>query len=148
VQSFKDSLNRTWSVTVDVNTIKRVRTMLDVDLLTIQGGDLAERLASDPILMVDVLYCICKPEADSLGVSDEDFGRGLVGDAIDDGYTSLMEGIIGFFRREQRTTLMMAWQKIQQLELTTNERIREQIQNGTIDAEVKKQLDELLGDSG
>ena len=81
MKSFTDNKGRTWTLEVNVAAIKRVRGLCKVDLNSIVEVDsenrptahLLEQLSSDPVLLVDVLYAICKPEADKLGVSDEDF---------------------------------------------------------------------------
>ena len=74
MKSFTDNTGRTWTLSVTVGTIKRVRALCNVDLagvISIESGaqpkvDLLERLGSDPVLLVDVLYAVCKPEADAL----------------------------------------------------------------------------------
>ena len=60
-------------------------------------GTLLEKLINDPILLCDVIYCVCMEEADSRGVSDEDFGRAMAGDAIELATTALLEELVDFF---------------------------------------------------
>ena len=92
--TFTDTAGRTWTVTVNVSGIKRVRDLLAVDLLDVANGDLLSRLADDPVLLVDVLYALLKPEADARGVTDEDFGRGLAGGVLDEASSALMKGLL------------------------------------------------------
>lgn len=94
--AFTDNVGRSWTVAIDIATVKRVRSVCGVDLLSAVGGDLIERLMRDPVLLVDTLYAVCKPEADRLGVSDEDFGRGMAGDAIDSGTKALIQELVSF----------------------------------------------------
>jgi hypothetical protein len=102
MKTFTDSQGRTWTVTVNVSAIKRARDLLDVDLLDVAGGDLLARLADDPCLLVDVLYAICKPEADAKGITDEDFGKGMVGGVLDKAASALMQELLDFFPSAQR----------------------------------------------
>jgi hypothetical protein len=102
MQTFTDSAGRTWNVTVNVGAIKRVRDLLGVDLLDVANGDLLARLADDPCLLVDVLFALCKPDADAKGVDDEDFGRGMVGGALDEASAALMKELLDFFPSAQR----------------------------------------------
>jgi len=76
---------RAWNVEINVDAIKRVRGTCGVDLLDASDKQksLLTDLATDPVLLVDVIYVVCKPQADDRGVSDEDFGRAMAGDAID-----------------------------------------------------------------
>src|SRR3989337_2952553 len=48
-------------------------------------------------MLVDVLYCLCKPQADILKVTDEDFGRAMFGDAILNAHTAFIEELADFF---------------------------------------------------
>ena len=95
--TFTDAGGRSWTVDVVVSAVKRVRAILGVDLLDVANGDLLSRLADDPVLLVDVLYVLLKPEADGRGVTDEDFGRALAGDVLDEASAALMKGLLDFF---------------------------------------------------
>ena len=102
MKPFTDSAGRTWEVTVNVGAVRRVRDILGVDLMDVAGGDLLERLADDPVLLVDVLYVLCKPQADAKGASDEDFGRAMVGGVLDEAASALMKELLDFFPSAQR----------------------------------------------
>lgn len=84
MRSFKDNEGREWVVAVNVTGIKRCRGLLKIDLLGLLDDKLEglSRFLSDPIALVDVVYVLCKDQADGRGVSDEDFGRAMAGDAI------------------------------------------------------------------
>jgi hypothetical protein len=96
MKTFTDNAGRTWTVAINVDAIKRVRGLLDVDLLEILEGKLIEKLYRDPVLLCDVVYAACKPEADAKGVSDEDFGRAMAGDVIEHATKALLEELVGF----------------------------------------------------
>ncbi len=96
MRTFTDNAGRTWTVAINVDAIKRVRDLLNVDLLEILDGKLIERLYRDPVLLCDVVYAACKPEADAKGVTDEDFGRAMAGDAIEHATKALLEELVGF----------------------------------------------------
>jgi hypothetical protein len=70
MRTFKDNAGRDWTVAVTVDAIKRVRTLAGVDLLEVVEGKLMERLVTDPVLLCDVIYSVCKPEADAKSVAD------------------------------------------------------------------------------
>ena len=102
MKTFKDNAGRTWQIAMNVTVAKRVRSMLGVDLLALGGeadkpeDHLFTRLHSDPCFLVDVLYVVCKTEADAQGVSDEQFGEAMAGDAIDQATKALLEEIVDF----------------------------------------------------
>lgn len=102
--------NTPLSLFVSDGTIKRVRALCGVDLaniISIEPGKapdvgLLDRLATDPVLLVDVLYAVCKPEADAQNVSNEDFGRAMAGDAIAHAAAALLDEVIYFFPEAKR----------------------------------------------
>jgi len=116
MKTFNDNAGRTWTVTVNVDAIKRVKSLLSVNLMEAVEGKLLERLVSDPVLLCDVIYAVCKPEADAKAVSDEDFGRSMAGDAIDLATTALLEELCDFFPQGRRRLLHKALEKLRKLE--------------------------------
>jgi len=96
MKTFTDNAGRTWTIAINVDAIKRVRGLLDVNLLDVIEGKLIDRLIRDPVLLCDVVYAVCKPEADTRSVSDEDFGRAMAGDAIEMATKALLQELVGF----------------------------------------------------
>ncbi len=96
MRTFTDNAGRTWTIAINVGAIKRVRGLLDVDLLEVVEGKLIERLIRDPVLLCDVVYAVCKPEADERQITDEEFGRAMAGDAIEHATKALLEELVGF----------------------------------------------------
>ena len=116
MKTFTDTAGRTWTVAVHVDSIKRVKSLLDVNLLDAVEGKLLEKLVADPVLLCDILYCLCKPQADAQGVSDEDFGRAMAGDAVEAATTALLEELADFFPAQRRALLRKALGKLRALE--------------------------------
>jgi hypothetical protein len=104
MKAFTDSAGKTWSISMTIDSVKRVRDLLNVNLVEPEAGDppLLTRLGTDEILLCDVVFCLIKPQADTLGVSDEDFGRALGGDAILAAQTALYEELVDFFLKRGR----------------------------------------------
>jgi hypothetical protein len=118
MRQFKDNAGRQWEVAVNVATVKRVRDVLAVDLLTVldDDGKLLDRLADDPVFLVDVLYVLCSEQAKGAGVTDEQFGQAMAGQAIDAAATALLEDLADFFPAARRTVLGRAIAKLRALE--------------------------------
>ena len=100
--SFEDCSGRTWVVEVNINTMRRVRQMVDYDLAKALTEEGLAAIAGDPVLLVDVLYCICQPQATTRGVTDEQFGEAMAGDAIEAGATALLDACAEFAPKAQR----------------------------------------------
>lgn len=98
MKTFTDNDERSWDVAINVAAVKRVRDLTGVDLLEIVDGTLIEKLIRDPILLCDIVYAVCKPQADERDpvVSDEEFGRAMAGDAIEHATTALLEELVSF----------------------------------------------------
>jgi len=113
MKTFKDSLDRTWTLALTVASVKRVRNLLGVDLLSLQDGTppLITRLGTDVCLLCDVLFVLVKPDADRAEVTDEQFGQSLGGGAILDGQQALYAELIDFFHQLGRTELAVAVEK-------------------------------------
>ncbi|MCC6425713.1 MAG: hypothetical protein IT435_02710 [Phycisphaerales bacterium] len=96
MKQFKDNAGRTWTVDINVATLKRVRGLTGVDLMQVIEGTLIEKFIRDPVLLCDVVYAICKPEADVAKVSDEEFGKAMAGDAIEAATGAVLEELVAF----------------------------------------------------
>lgn len=116
MKTFKDSKERVWTIAINNGSINRARDLVKVDLYKAVEGKIIGELLEDTELLINLIYALCKPEAEAKGVSDVQFGEGLVGDPIDDATTALLEDLIGFFPKARRGLLEKALQKIQAIE--------------------------------
>jgi hypothetical protein len=149
MRSFKDSADRTWTVAVNVDAIKRVRGLLDVNLLEIvEGKELLERLVGDPVLLCDLVYALVKPEADAQGVTAEDFGRAMAGDAIDGATTAFLEELVDFFPMRRRRLLAKALGKLDALERLAMKAAEKRLDGPELEQRLKALLADASGSSG
>lgn len=134
MKTFRDNKRRVWTLEVNVAAIKRVRGLCKVDLNSIVEVDsenrptahLLEQLSSDPVLLVDVLYAICKPDADKQGVTDEEFGEAMAGDAIEQATEALLDEIVDFFpsaKRQVMKKILNATRRFEEIARTRLDRI-------------------------
>ena len=146
MRTFNDNAGRTWTLAINVDAVRRVRSIVNVDLLEAVEGKLIEKLVGDPILLCDVIYVICKPEADQRSVSDEDFGRSMAGDAIDHATTSLLEELVDFFPKSRRALLTKALGKFRQLETKAIQLVDKQLDDPKLEEKVLGQLQQKLSE--
>ena len=64
MKTFNDNTGNTWSIAINVDTIKRVRSLLDVNLLDAVEGKLLEQLIHDPILAMRHHLCDLRTRRD------------------------------------------------------------------------------------
>jgi len=110
MKTFTDSAGRTWTLTLTIDAAKRVKSLLDVNLLELEAGDppLLTRLGTDVILLCDVIFALVKPQADAAGVSDQEFAAALGGDVVLAAQTAFYGELVGFFRKLGRGDLAKA----------------------------------------
>jgi hypothetical protein len=110
---FKDQSNVDWTLDLSVACIRRVKALLNIDLTLPQASDsehgtLSQRLVVDVWLLVDVLWCVCKPQAEAIGITDEQFAERLGGDVLGVARGLLLEEWSDFFRSLGRADLAAA----------------------------------------
>lgn len=107
VPRFTDNQGRVWPVEITVQTVKDLRRSLDVEFYSVveADSDLLARMATDAVLLCDVLYVVCSQECVARGVSDEEFGRGLHGVAISDATEAFFEAVDAFFQNARQAVI-------------------------------------------
>lgn len=151
MQSFKDSKGIIWTIEVNVGAIKRVRALCGVDLLDVitvgadgkPNTDLLDRLSDDPVLLVDTLYAVCKPDADAKGMTDEDFGRSFDGDSLVAAAHALLDGIVDFFPEAKRRMFQKVLEASRRFEAATNRHLLNVMNSGELDNALESQLQKL-----
>ena len=152
MKSFTDNLGRAWTLVVNVATIKRVRALCSVDLnsiIEVEDGKpttkLLERLSTDPVLLVDVLYAVCKPECDSKNVTDEDFGAAMAGDAIENATSALLDEVIDFFPAAKRLAFRKILSASRRFEQAARTRMQTMLEDGKFEEKLVSELERLTG---
>jgi hypothetical protein len=136
MRSFTDTKGRIWPIVINVAAVKRCRGLVGVDLYGLvenQFRPLADLLA-DPVKLVDVLYVLCMAEAESRGISDEQFGEGFAGDVLEAAADAFLEELTDFF---QNPRVRAGLRKITTAARTVRDRLMDQMEAAmeTIDAE-------------
>lgn len=156
MKTFTDNTGRVWMLAVNVGAIKRVRALCGVDLNSIieldeknkPSAKLLERLSTDPVLLVDVLYAVCKPECDSKNVTDEEFGAAMAGDAIDLATSALLDEIIDFFPAPKRLAFQKILSATRRFEEIARKRLDALMADGEFENKMVSALEQLTGLSG
>ena len=148
MQTFRDNAGRTWAVSVDVAAIKRVRALAGFDLLSVMDGKAVDRLIADPVILCDVLCAVCRPDAERLGVTDEDFGRAMAGDAIDHATQALLEELVSFCpnprdRKRLRKFVTTMWTTMEKARDVLERKLDERLEDAS-----RQALTALGGSSG
>lgn len=138
---------RDWRIEINIAAVKDVRATLGVDLLD-GGGEALAAMIDDPVALCDVLYVLCRRQADEASVSDEEFGRGLRGDAIDAAAAAFLEELTDFFPSRRRRLMQAAMEKMEALQDRATERVLEALNDGRLDRALEEGLNNDLSAVG
>lgn len=146
MRRFTDNTGRSWVVAVTVDSVRRVRAAIDFDLMRlIDDKRQLARIVRDPVLLCDVLYVVCKPQADEQNVSDEDFGRAMAGDAIEHATEQLLNSLVDFCPSPRdRANLKQVLEVTRQVA----DRVRDGVEQEIREMDVEKLAQKVLANSG
>lgn len=93
---FKDNAQREWDVALNIDTLKRVKQRLDIDLMAKNLLEVLQHVIGNYVVLGDVLFVVVQPQAELAKVTDVEFGRSLAGDSIDHATLALLDAIRDF----------------------------------------------------
>jgi len=110
MKTFVDTAGRSWSIQLTIDSVKRVRGLLGVNLLDLVSGEppLLTRFGTDIVLLCDVIFVLVKPQADAAEITDEQFGIALGGEAILGAQSAFYDELISFFQGLGRKDVIRA----------------------------------------
>lgn len=95
MRTFVDLAGRTWTVTVNVGGLKRLKGQ-GIDPFA--GLDaFLPRIIGDPVFCGQVLWVFCQPQAEKAGVDEATFLASLGGDALASARQAFVEEFADFF---------------------------------------------------
>ena len=107
------------------------------------------RIVSDPILLCEIVYAVCKPDADAAGISDAQFAAAMAGDSIENATKALLEDIVNFppnprDRARLTRVLSKTWAAVDKAQDMMDQRLTDAV----IDATLAKALTGIGGSFG
>jgi len=140
-----------FTLELDTPLIREVRKELDIDLVASDMSGEA-KAASDIATLVDVLWILCREQAEKNGISADVFGRGIKGDSWEAAVLALRRAIAFFSpssSRSIRLAQIAAEERLQRagaaaaLAKMTDEKAMQAIENH-ITAEVDRAMNGLM----
>lgn len=117
MRKFTDLKDREWTIDLTVLSVRDVYTATDVLLtgLWADDGKLMAELSTNVLKLVDVLYVLCRKQAETAGVSEDEFAESLGGDSLGEAGEALVRATADFFTSpEQRAALHLAMDKMKE----------------------------------
>jgi len=107
-REFKDTCGRSWNVFVGVAQLRKVREQTGFDGAGLLLHETFKQLG-DPILLVDVLYCLLEPQINAQQLTPEQFAEGFAGDVIEQALDALVQAVADFLPSTQRAAINVLW---------------------------------------
>lgn len=150
MHAFKDNTGRVWEITITVAQVKRVRGLLNIDLYKLIDDGLKplSDLLTDPCNLVDVVYVLCKDQADKVGITDEQFGQAMGGDALEQAAESFLAELVDFFPKQAREGLQKILRKGRAIGAKLLEGAHEKLDRIDTDKEASTLMDTLMRPRG
>jgi hypothetical protein len=99
---FQDRSGRQWLVQIDAPKLAAVRSECG---LTLTDPKDFEQATTDELKLVDVLWVLCRAQAQQQGVEQTSFCAALVGDVLDDAQKALVDAVLDFFPKSKREAI-------------------------------------------
>jgi hypothetical protein len=112
---FTDDRHRTWRIVLNYSLAKRLRDVTALDFVNYQDGKALLAIHDSDEKLVQVLWLLCEPQAQAAGVSEEEFGAGLGGDALEQGIEALEQALLNFSRPAKRQAIAAIRDKAHEL---------------------------------
>ena len=124
MSTYQDSNKNEWPLEIVTKTVREIKkTVKDaegepVDLMACVNGNLTFKLLTDPCLLVDILWTICKPYAETKGMTYDQFAAAHKGAVLDAGLEAFMEALGDFFPTPLKAALKEMYSRTKELQQT------------------------------
>ena len=146
-RTFTDYDGHTWSIEVTIPEVARVKKELGVLLLDLVDlkGELFQRITGDVIFLCDLLWVVCRPQAEQCQTTDEQFGRALRGDALEKALDALFLAVADFFPKERAALVISLHQRMSRYGQVAMELAAEKLNEATSDQQIQAAVLTALG---
>lgn len=140
MRTFVDNSGRTWTISVNVGSVKRMRDLAKVDLMGETLAVCIGKLSDDPLVLTEALWSILLPQAEKLGISQEEFAEAIGGEVIANATDALMDEIVDFFPGPKRKIMRRILDRTRDAEKQMMDRMEQMVDS----PEVQKKIDETI----
>ena len=117
--AFTDFKGRRWIVSITIGALKRLKEQKGVDLLDTENQENQTdptmlRLFTDPLSVMDLIFCLVENQAKETNVSQDDFLDAMDGNALNEAQAALLSGLNHFFLSCGKPHLAKGMKKIQE----------------------------------
>jgi hypothetical protein len=101
MKTFVDGMNRSWTLSLNVAAIRRIKATLGIDLCDLHSGEkpLVLQLANDLSLLFDVIAELTRAQWEQAGLTRDQFEAAFDGTGVQSAADAFWEELADFFRR-------------------------------------------------
>ena len=119
MQAFKDNKDRIWSISINVGALARVKALASCDLLAVldDSAALLGHIYDDYLLLGEIGWALCKPEAESKSITVDQFAEGLFGQGLTRLSDAILEELSDFFPDPRKGAMLrLTIKKLKEIE--------------------------------
>jgi hypothetical protein len=106
MQNFEDSTGASWGIEVDWSAARRIEKETGFQVLKLFLPTEVEKLANDPLLMVDVICACVAPQLSERGLESEQFLSRLPGDHMEAAVIALHDAVADFMPEAKKKAML------------------------------------------
>lgn len=150
MQSFTDSKNRTWKISLNLRSVLTVKESLGVDLLALEAGEppLLERLALETLFLAQIIACLLTRQMEEANVDESDILESFDAKTIIGARNAFFEELKYFFTEMGSPFKAEAIDKQLEMMKQLDQVAAKMIRKTNVREEVKKRLNIALRASG
>lgn len=147
MHTFKDVNGKDWTIQLDTNMTRELRSEIGVDLLNLDKQTVSDLTTNDEML-VDVISFICTEQIKHKEMDAKSFAACMVGEALDNACDALVNEVVFISRRSQREVAAKAWEKTKAAEEMMTAETIEFLDSGVVEKQAQKAVDEMKAQLG
>lgn len=153
MQSFLDKNKKKWTIEINVGNARKVKAECNIDLINaidFSAGsekNVLQELHDDPCALVDVIWCLCREQAQKENVDEYTFATLFNADAIVAATDALVEEIINFSPPAKKAALIKVYQIARNFVGKQNETLNKIMEDPAFTQEIESQMNKLYMDS-
>jgi hypothetical protein len=144
--TFRDQLDRSWTLNITVIEVKKIKKEFELDFNEFASGDgrVIQRLATDTVLLVDVLSTLLEDQIKQRGLDERQFAQGMVGVGIEAATDALVEAVVNFSKPQAGRVIRAVYAKMQATTSLASARVMTRLEDLNVEELVNSQIDKAL----
>ena len=147
MKTWTDSENREWNIALTIADCRAIRATVKVELGDATKAGEVANLINHAEKLGETLWQLSKGQAEPLGISQDEFYRGLNGDSLQAGWKAIVEAFIDFCPPSVRETVRNAFVQFDDTMALTAKAVKASLADPAYAAELDAQITSIVQES-